>query len=153
MCTSIRKPLLTFRPVCRVGDSPYLLPLPLPLNTDVSEPKLNITDDVWGLGWSQVKWWVKIKWEQAGLSRATLEISSEFSSEFPLRTHKSQSIQWLLRYSPFEILRSASVVDRLHFKDLKIHFWRSKLQFKIWAGSNKWLLRCSTFNIANPRRG
>jgi hypothetical protein len=25
--------------------------------------------------------------KQAGLSRATLEISSEFSSKFPLRTH------------------------------------------------------------------
>jgi hypothetical protein len=57
------------------------------------------------------------KGEQAGLSRATLKISSEFSSKFLLRTHKSQSKQWLfLRYSPFDILRSSSVVDRLHFK-------------------------------------
>ena len=39
---------------------------------------------------------------QAGLSRATLEISSEFSSNFPLRNHTSQSIQWLLRYSVFD---------------------------------------------------
>jgi hypothetical protein len=29
------------------------------------------------------------KRKQAGLSRATLEISSEFSSNFPLRNHKS----------------------------------------------------------------
>ena len=35
--------------------------------------------------------------KQAGLSRATLEISSNF----PLRTH-SQSILWLLRYSTFD---------------------------------------------------
>ena len=35
----------------------------------------------------------KTKKQQAGLSRATLEISSGFSSISPLRTHQSQSIQ------------------------------------------------------------
>ena len=65
---------------------------------------------------------------QAGLSKATLEISSEFSSNFLLRTHKSQLIQWLLRYSIFNILRSSSIVGCLHFEDLKNRVWSSKLQ-------------------------
>ena len=95
--------------------------------------------------------------KQAGLSRATLEISFEFYSNFTLFTHFiSQSIQWLMRYC-------------LHFEDFKDMVWSSKLKFKIWVwskkgfeifrlwsfklkvknwvGSNKWLLRYSTFNI------
>ena len=32
--------------------------------------------------------------EQAGLSRATVEISSEFSSNIPLQTHKSHSARF-----------------------------------------------------------
>ena len=43
---------------------------------------------------------VNKKVKQAGLSRATLEISSEFSSYFLLRTHKSQLVQ---RYSIINI--------------------------------------------------
>ena len=85
--------------------------------------------------------------KQAGLSRATLEISYEFSSNFPLRTHKSQSIQWLLRYSTFNILRSSSIGGCLYLKDLLNMVWSYKLKFKIWVWSNKWLLRYSTFNI------
>ena len=51
---------------------------------------------------------------QDGLSRATLEISSEFSINLPLRTRKTQNIQWLLRYSTFNILRSSFIGGCLH---------------------------------------
>ena len=63
-----------------------------------------------------------LKKGKAGLSRATLEIPSEFSSNFSLRTHKSRSIQWLHGYSTFNILRSFSIGGCLHFEDLKIGF-------------------------------
>ena len=60
--------------------------------------------------------------KQAGLSRATLEISYEFSSSFPLRTHKSRSIQWLLRYSTFNILRLSSIGGHLPLE--VVFHWR-----------------------------
>ena len=72
--------------------------------------------------------------KQAGLSRATLEITSEHSSNFPLRTHKSQSIQLLLRYSTFNILRSSSIGGCLHFKDLWNLVLSSSLKFRIEYG-------------------
>ena len=40
-----------------------------------------------------------LKVEQAGLSRATLEISSEFSSNLPLRTHKSHSARFEVSFT------------------------------------------------------
>ena len=53
---------------------------------------------------------------QAGLSRTTLEISSEISSYFPLRTLESGKYdQWLLIYSTFNILRSSFMGGRLNF--------------------------------------
>ena len=55
-----------------------------------------------------------IKIKQAGLSRATLEISPDFSSNFPLRTHKSTSIKGCF-----------------NFKDLLNIVWTSTLKFKI----------------------
>ena len=69
-----------------------------------------------------------ISTEQAGLSRATLQISSEFSSNFLLRIHKSQLIQRLLRYSIFNILMSSSILGRFHFEDFKNTVWSPKLQ-------------------------
>ena len=74
---------------------------------------------------------VQLKYRQAGLSRATLKISSEFSSNFSLRTHNSQSIEWLLRYSNYNILRPSSYAGRLHLKDLYNIVWSYKLKFKI----------------------
>ena len=64
--------------------------------------------------------------KQAGLSRATLEISSEFSSNFLLRTY---SHNWY-RDIPFSVfLRSSSIVGLLHFEDLKI--WSGHLSLKL----------------------
>ena len=85
--------------------------------------------------------------KQAGLSRATLEISSECSSDFPLRTHNSWSIQWLLRYSTLNILRLSSIGGRLHFKKFLILVWSYPHKFKIWGRSDQWLLRYSTLII------
>ena len=119
--------------------------------------------------------------KQAGQSRAKLKIYSGFSSNFPLRTHKSRSIQWLLGYSTpnnffcwrspsFWVIQKYDLASlsfkfdydqisrcwdiplfifwgRLHLKDLYIIVWSSKLKFKVWVGSHKWLLRYSTFNI------
>ena len=95
---------------------------------------------------------IKIQRKQAGLSRATLKISSEFSSNFPLRTHKSHSIQWLLRCSTFNFFRSSSIGGHLpsSFGGFKNMIWSSKLKFEIWVWSNKRLLRYSTFNIFRP---
>ena len=53
----------------------------------------------------------------------TLEIYSEFSSNFPLRIHKSRSIQWLMRYSTFNIMRSSSIGGSLQL--VVIFQWRS----------------------------
>jgi hypothetical protein len=60
------------------------------------------------------------KWteEQAGLSRATLKISSEFYSNFSLRTHNSQSIERLPKYYNYNILRPSSYGGCLHLEDL-----------------------------------
>jgi hypothetical protein len=41
--------------------------------------------------------------------QSNIVISFEFYSKFPLRTHQSGSIQWSLRYSSFDILRSSSL--------------------------------------------
>ena len=68
--------------------------------------------------------------EQAGQSRATLDISSEFSSNFPLRTHKSRSMQGLLRYSTLNILMSSYIGGCLHLKDLYNIIWSYKIKFK-----------------------
>jgi hypothetical protein len=57
------------------------------------------------------------------------------------------SIQWLLSYSTFNILRSSSIGVRLYLKDLQNIFWSFKLKFTIWVWSNKWLLRYSSFNV------
>ena len=68
--------------------------------------------------------------KQAGLSRATLEISSEFSSK-----------NSLVR------LYTLQLDVRRHFEDFWNMVWSSKLKFKVWVRSNKWLLRHSTSNI------
>ena len=47
----------------------------------------------------------------------------------------------------FNILRLSSIGGCLHLTDLYNIVWSHKLKFKIWVGSNKWLLRYSTFNI------
>ena len=57
-----------------------------------------------------VSWVWKIMWKQAGLSRATLKISSNFPSNFPLRTQKSQSnpvvvLTFWCRFPIFSFLR------------------------------------------------
>jgi hypothetical protein len=65
--------------------------------------------------------------KQAGLSRATLEIYSEFSSNLPLRSHMSY------------ILRS------FWFQAFLV--WSPELKFKIWGRSDQWLLIYSAFNI------
>jgi AAA15 family ATPase/GTPase len=90
---------------------------------------------------------IKNTQKKAGLSKATLKISSEFSSKFSQRTHNSKSIEWLLRYSNSNIWRPSSYGARLHLKDLYNIVWSSKLKFKIRVGSHKWLLRCSIFTI------
>ena len=61
---------------------------------------------------------VNSKMKQAGLCRATLEISSQFSSYVPLRTHKSHS-------ATFEVilhLKSSSTGGRFIVKICKIWF-------------------------------
>jgi uncharacterized membrane protein len=66
--------------------------------------------------------------KQAGLSRATLEISFDLSSNFILRTH---SHNWY-RDIPFSVfLRLSSIVGVLHFEDLKNMVWLFKLKLKI----------------------
>ena len=84
------------------------------------------------------------RWKQAELSRATLEISSEFSSYFPLRAFivyalwSPQSDKVVAEMSRFNILSLFSNVGCLHFKQCK---------FQIWGRSDQRLLRYSTFNI------
>ena len=55
-------------------------------------------------------------WKQAGLSRATLEISVEFLSNFSLITHKSQSIQWLSSKESKRTLGNTSRKLRINFQ-------------------------------------
>ena len=56
-------------------------------------------------------------------------------------------IQWLLRYSTLNILRSSSIGGRLQFKYFLILVWSPEHEVKIWGRYEQWLLRYSTFNI------
>ena len=89
--------------------------------------------------------------KQAGLSRATLEISSRISFEFPLWNMSPHLLwspklklkiwgrtdQWLLRYSTFYILRSSSFIGIFSF-GFNLKFWFGPLiELKSWGSSYK----------------
>ena len=68
---------------------------------------------------------------QAGLSRATLEISSEFSSYFPLRTLSPNTILW---FGPLSLTFEegpSSIESYLQLKQFLISLGSPKLKFKI----------------------
>ena len=69
--------------------------------------------------------------KQAGLSGPHSRIALSFPLIFPFTTHKSQSIQWLLIYSTFNILIVSFIGGCLHFEDLKNLVWSFKFKFKI----------------------
>ena len=60
--------------------------------------------------------------KQAWLSRATLEISSEFSSNFPLRTHKSHSVH-------FEVIFPSEVIFILRISKIWINHLSLSFKF------------------------
>ena len=105
--------------------------------------KQNISDKILNkLGWAVRKISLKSA-EQAGLSRATLEISSEFSDSFPLITYELHNLKfeedpisscWNIQL--WYILSTSSFWGRLHFKHF-ILFWSPEHKIKMWGKSNQ----------------
>ena len=114
------------------------------------------------------------KGKQAGLSRATLEISSNISYEFTLgnmspglifiwwnfcpgRTlYSLLSVVWFLVFPIFKILNeTTNWHNPPHWEPALLHkfscffilIWSPKLKIKIWGRSDQLLLRYLTFNI------
>ena len=57
------------------------------------------------------------------------------------------TVNMLLRYFAFSILRSSSIGGWLHFKQWSILVWVPKFKFQIWGRSVQGLMSYSTLNI------